>query len=112
MARQSLVLLALAACSACAPRPTLPGGEAMHETTARVALHGGALTPHPATPRPAGASPRPLVVYGSGDGGWFGAAVGMFRMAAAGGYPTVGFSSRALLKTEQAGHTPLASRQI
>jgi len=36
----------------------------------------------------------------------------MFKVIAAGGYPAVGFSSRALLKIEQAGHTPLSGNQI
>ena len=40
----------------------------------------------------------PLVLYASGDGGWFGAAVDMFHTIAAGGYPTVGLSSKALMK--------------
>jgi hypothetical protein len=52
------------------------------------------------------------VVYGSGDGGWFGAAIGMFDLIAAAGYPAAGFSTRALLKIEQARHAPLSAGQI
>jgi hypothetical protein len=70
------------------------------------------LTLHLADPRTARARALPLVLYASGDGGWFGAAVGMFRTIAAGGYPAVGFSTRSLLKIEQAGHSPLSARQI
>jgi hypothetical protein len=105
----------------CAPRPVLPGGDGVHELTTHVVLHGARLTLHLADPRSASARAAtadtqsgalPLVVYGSGDGGWFGAAVGMFKMIAGGGYPAVGFSSRALLKIEQAGHAPLSGHQI
>ncbi|MEZ5420386.1 MAG: hypothetical protein R2708_24015 [Vicinamibacterales bacterium] len=40
----------------------------------------------------------PLVLYASGDGGWFGAAVDMWRLIAAAGYPVVG-CSRAFPRT-------------
>ena len=60
-------------------------------------LHlAGPLHPSPAAP---------LVLYASGDGGWFGAAVDMFRTIAADGYPTVGISSKAFMKL--AHRTPL-----
>jgi pimeloyl-ACP methyl ester carboxylesterase len=95
---------------ACAPRPVLPNGERIPEFTSEALLHGSALTLHLAPA--AAAAARPLVVYGSGDGGWFGAAVGMFDLIAAAGYPTAGFSSRALLKIEQAGHAPVSGEQV
>ena len=99
--------------ASCALRPTLPGRQApVQELTTYVALHGARLTLHLADPRTPGSSAPPLVVYGSGDGGWFGAATGMFRTIAAGGYPAVGFSSRALLRIEQRRHTPLSGSQI
>jgi hypothetical protein len=41
-----------------------------------------------------------VVLYASGDGGWFGAAVDMFKSIGAYGYPAVGFSSRAFMSTE------------
>src|SRR6185503_4432564 len=86
--------------AACALRTSRPGRDSsVHELSTHVALHGGELTLHVADGRAPGSGPLPLVVYGSGDGGWFGAAVGMFKMIAAGGYPAVGFSSRALLET-------------
>ena len=44
---------------------------------------------------------KPLVLYASGDGGWFGAAVDMFRSIAGAGYPTVGISSRSFLRLER-----------
>src|SRR6185369_13054942 len=101
---------AMAPGAACAPRPVLPSGERIHEFTSQASLHGSELTLHMAQ-APAGAS-RPLVVYGSGDGGWFGAAIGMFDLIVAAGYPAAGFSSRALLKIEQAGHASISGEQI
>jgi hypothetical protein len=58
----------------------------------------------------AAAEPRdpraPLVLYASGDGGWFGTAVGMFRAIADGGLDVVGFSSRALMRIVQSTPGP------
>jgi dienelactone hydrolase len=51
------------------------------------------------------------VLYASGDGGWFGAAVDMFRQIADAGYPVVGFSSRAFLKIERPRGAPLVSAE-
>jgi len=96
--------------AACAPRPVLPSGERIHEFTSQASLHGSELTLHLA--QASSDAARPLVVYGSGDGGWFGAAIGMFDLIAAAGYPAAGFSSRALLKIEQAGHASLSGQQI
>jgi hypothetical protein len=111
--RQSALALLVATGVSCAPRPALPGREpAVRELTAHVALHGAMLTLHLADPRTGGPSALPLVLYASGDGGWFGAAVAMFRTITAGGYPAVGFSARSLLKIEQAGHAPLSGNQI
>lgn len=93
----------------CAPRPRLPEGENVRERSTRASLHGTGLTLHLAD---SSNGARPLVVYGSGDGGWFGAAVGMFEMIAEAGYPTAGFSTRALLKIEQSGHAPLTGEHI
>ena len=100
---------ATVAATACAPRLRLPEGENVRELSTRASLHGAGLTLHLADSSNGG---RPLVVYGSGDGGWFGAAVGMYNTIAEAGYPTAGFSSRALLKIEQAGHTPLSGEHI
>ena len=54
----------------------------------------------------------PLVLYASGDGGWFGAAIDMFKTAAARGYPAVGFSARAFLRIEQPHHAALDARHL
>ena len=72
----------------------------VRERAAEVAVHGEPLTLHLASAQaPASASTR-LVLYASGDGGWFGAAVGMFHTIASSGYPTVGFSSKELMRIE------------
>jgi hypothetical protein len=89
----------------------LPQGAVLREFTSRVEINGAPLALHFASLMPAG-SPTALVLYASGDGGWFGTATAMFRTIAAGGFPTVGFSSRAFLKIEQAGPEPLTVTRI
>ena len=84
----------------------------MREFTAPVALHDETLTLHLASP-PAGATGSgPLILYASGDGGWFGAAVGMFRTIAATGRPTVGFSTKSFMHIEQQSVRPLTVADI
>jgi hypothetical protein len=76
-----------------------------------VTLHGAPLELHlarPAQPLPDG----PLVLYASGDGGWFGAAIDIFRTVAARGLPAVGFSARAFLRIERPRHAALDARQL
>jgi hypothetical protein len=65
-----------------------------------VLLHGERLTLHLAKPA-AASDPSVLVLYASGDGGWFGTAVDMFHAIARAGYAAVGFSSRAFLRIER-----------
>jgi hypothetical protein len=48
-----------------------------------------------------------LVVYASGDGGWFGAAVDMFKAITQFGYSTAGFSSRSYMKDLSFGDSPI-----
>ena len=77
--------------------------EALHTTRERsttVLLHGTPFELHVAAPRTPTAD-HVVVLYASGDGGWFGAAVDMFRQIARAGYYAVGFSSRAFLKIER-----------
>ncbi len=62
----------------------------------RQPLHGHTLDLHLIRPSRTPA-PAVLVLYASGDGGWFGTAVDMFKSIGAFGYPAVGFSSRTLL---------------
>ena len=52
------------------------------------------------------------MLYASGDGGWFGAAVDMFRQIAGAGYFAVGFSSRAFLKIERPRGTLVTAAQL
>jgi len=107
----TLVLLAALIATACAARPALPGGTAAREFSGPFDIDGAPLTLHFAMP-PHPRDGAPLVLYASGDGGWFGSAVAMFRAMAAGGFPTVGFSTRALLKIEQARPGPLTATRI
>jgi hypothetical protein len=52
-------------------------------------------------------SPTVFVLYASGDGGWYGAAVDMFKDIARLGYPTVGFSCRSFMKLLSYGQFPV-----
>ena len=98
----------LAACAAallmlsgCAVQPRANTAAAPRRTfSTTVVLHGKPLELHVAAPSTLEPS-SVLVVYASGDGGWFGAAVDMFRQIADAGYAAVGFSSRALLRLER-----------
>jgi Bacterial virulence protein (VirJ) len=75
-----------------------------------VMLHGTSMTLHLALP----STPvsETVVVYATGDGGWFGAAVDMFQFIAAQGYRTAGFSSRAFLRIARPPHATLDPRQL
>jgi len=81
------------------PRPETAPAPA-REFNSRVRLHGRNLDLHIAVPR-APVAHDVIVLYASGDGGWFGAAVDMFHQIARAGYPTVGFSARAFLRIER-----------
>jgi hypothetical protein len=70
------------------------------EWSTTVLLHGKPLDLHLAAPR-SPAVDHVVVLYASGDGGWWGAAVDMFHQIATAGYYAVGFSSRAFLKVER-----------
>jgi hypothetical protein len=82
-----------------------PGGSVSRTFTTRVTLHGQSLELHIAAPEQAVPDTpiphAPIVLYASGDGGWFGTAVDMFHQLARAGYPVVGFSSRAFLKIQR-----------
>jgi hypothetical protein len=71
-------------------------------STIDATLRGSALELHLAVP-PTPRAPDVLVLYASGDGGWFGAAVDMFRAIGDAGFYAVGVSSRSLLHREVAG---------
>lgn len=103
-----LPLLVVSCAHATAPNthPTIP----IHETSSTATLHGKALELHLA--QPPHAPGTPLVLYASGDGGWFGAAVDMWRQIARDGYVTVGFSARAFLKIERPRGSVMNPAQI
>ena len=101
---------ALAACSSLAPpRKTVAG--TIEQRAERLAIAGGTLEIHLArrTPDTVGG---PLVVFASGDVGWFGAATGMFDTIAAAGYPVVGLSSKALLRGLRTAGQPLSTARV
>jgi hypothetical protein len=75
-------------------------------------VHGEALTLHLASPQTPLSASTPLVLYASGDGGWFGAAVGMFRTIAGSGLPTAGFSTKAFMRIEQRWSGPLSVAHV
>ena len=96
------VLVLLSGCSSLpAPQPfPAPAVTTFTTSTTRVMLHGQPLELHLAVPDQPAAD-APIVLYASGDGGWFGAAVDMFHQLARAGSPVVGFSSRSFLKIQR-----------
>lgn len=91
------------------PRPSAP--VPVRESVATVVLHQSSLELQLAAP----IGPprhRALVLFASGDGGWFGTAVGMFRAIADEGYAVVGFSARAFLRVERRPHAVLDPEQL
>jgi hypothetical protein len=109
----SLIPLLCASAGGCASNvpPATEGSPAPRVTSGRVTLHGRPLELHLAAPVRADAS-RVLVLYASGDGGWFGAAVDMFRTIAGAGYYTAGFSSRAFLRLERPKGSLVSAEQL
>ena len=98
-------------CAAVTPRVHTAAAASTRMSVWTVNLHGSSLELHVARPV-SDLPPGSFVLYASGDGGGFGAAVEMFRTIAANGYPTVGFSSRAFLKLERPAHAALNARQL
>jgi hypothetical protein len=84
----------------------------MREFSAQVGVHEEALTLHLASPQMPPSASTPLVLYASGDGGWFGAAVGMFRTIAGSGVPTVGFSTKAFMRIERRWSNPPSEAHV
>ena len=74
-------------------------------------LHGKRLDLHLAAPA-VPARRDLLVVYASGDGGWFGTAVDQWRQIARSGYVAVGFSARALLRIDRPVGAPLNAARL
>jgi hypothetical protein len=106
------VLFAALTCgSACAVATRPHSDRTVHESVAATVLHGKRLDLHLAAP--ASLERRDLlVVYASGDGGWFGTAVDQWREIAAAGYATVGFSARSFLRMERPAGAPLNSPRL
>jgi Bacterial virulence protein (VirJ) len=79
---------------------------------ARLTLEGKPFDLHVASPsRPI--APDVLVLYASGDGGWFGSAVDMFQQIVGDGYYAVGFSSRTFLNVQRpAGEATTVDRLV
>ena len=84
----------------------------VRERSVEISVHGKPLTLRLASPQTPVSPSTPLVLYASGDGGWFGAAVGMFHTIASSGYPTVGISSKQLMDTERKRFKPLGVAQV
>jgi dienelactone hydrolase len=93
------------------PRPVEPAIRPAVERSATVMLHGKALDLHLSAPQ-GGPTADALVLYASGDGGWFGAAVDMFHRIGSAGYYTVGFSAKAFLKIDRRPDTPMNPEQL
>jgi hypothetical protein len=74
--------------------------------TREIVLNHRPLELHLANPRSA-SSPQVLVLYASGDGGWFGAAVDMFEDITRLGYCAAGFSTRSYIKELGYGEFPV-----
>jgi hypothetical protein len=74
----------------------------------QILLHGKSFDLHLGWPASPAQLVQPvLVVYASGDGGWFGAAVDMFKAITRFGYSTAGFSSRSYMKDLSFGDSPI-----
>lgn len=91
--------------------PHAGSGPSPRESSSTITLDGQRLELHLAVP-PAPARRELLVVYASGDGGWFGAAVDQWRQIARAGYATVGFSARALLRIDRPAGSPLNAARL
>src|SRR5690348_8335377 len=83
-----LLTAATLALAGCALNPR--AGTGVNERTLSALVHGKSLELHLAAAVDAAVS-QPIVMYVSGDGGWFGAAVDMFHVIARAGYNAVGF---------------------
>ena len=108
-----MILIACICASACGGRVPAPASPALpiRESVTTVTLHGRSLDLHLALPATA-SHPDVLVLYASGDGGWFGAAVDMWRQVAKAGYATAGFSARSFMRIERPASAALSPAQL
>jgi hypothetical protein len=82
---------------------------AARELSIRTLVYGHELTLHIT---PASVPMSPPVLYASGDGGWFGAAVGMYRAMADSELNVVGFSTKTFMNGAQERHGSLTPAHI
>ena len=75
-----------------------------------VPLHGHALKVHLSMPGAPKTDRRVLLLYATGDAGWFGKDLAIFNQVAAWGYPAAGFSAREYV--HHIGSTPLRPRDV
>jgi hypothetical protein len=106
------VLLTATASGGCSAALATKSSRAVRDFSAQVTIHDRSLTLHLASPLTPVPASTPLVVYASGDGGWFGTAVGMFHTIASTGLPSVGFSTRAFMHIEQRWSKPLSVAHV
>jgi hypothetical protein len=99
------VLLATASCAGGSHLDVTPGPRSRTFTTTAT-LRGQPFELHLTAP-PQPRAPDVLVLYASGDGGWFGAAVDMFKAVGDAGFYAVGISSRTLMHRKGPGGQPL-----
>jgi len=72
--------------------------EAAESFSRKIDLHGKTLKLHLNHPQEERPLSDVLILYASGDGGWFGEAVKMYAALVHLGYPSVGFSSHSYMK--------------
>ena len=77
----------------------------------KIPMHGRSLELHLGHPQPSHPTDL-LVLYASGDGGWFGTAAKMFEGLIRFGYPSVGFSTRSYLKLLGYGEEPVSVDEL
>jgi hypothetical protein len=77
----------------------------------KIPMHGRSLELHLAHSQPSHPTDL-LVLYASGDGGWFGTAAKMFEGLIRFGYPSVGFSTRSYLKLLGYGEEPVSVDEL
>ena len=98
------------ACSSLAP-PKTEITEAIHHHVEHVTIGATAIDMHVAE-QPGVRPGTPLVIFASGDGGWFGSAIGMFDAVAAAGYPVAGVSARGLLRALRTDGRQISSAHV
>ena len=109
-----LVSIAALVCNAACAIATAPHDGASvveRESVTTTSLHGKRLDVHLAVPTPL-LHGNVLVLYASGDGGWFGTAVDQWRQIARAGYATAGISARSFLRIDRPAGSTLNSARL